>query len=110
MRQILRNLLVNAARYGGPSVEVTVEAGETVFVHVADDGPGLPEDQWESIFAPYHRASEATPLGSLGLGLAISRNLARAMHGDVTYGVRDSASVFTLSIPGAQRAAGVVDR
>jgi signal transduction histidine kinase len=109
VRQILRNLLVNAARYGGPQVDVVVEAGETVFVHVADDGPGLPEDQWESIFAPYHRASEATPLGSLGLGLAISRNLARAMHGDVTYSVQDSASVFTLSIPGAQRAAGATD-
>jgi signal transduction histidine kinase len=99
VRQIVRNLLTNAARYGGPSVSVTVSNGPWATVEVSDDGPGIPPDEWGSIFDPYHRAVKGDSVGSLGLGLTISRELARAMGGNLDYCYEDGRSVFTLTLP-----------
>jgi two-component system, sensor histidine kinase and response regulator len=76
--------------------------GEILLVRVRDTGPGIPEDQLEQIFEPFVqlRAPDSPPTGGTGLGLPISRDLARAMGGDIhvtsTVGV---GSVFTLSLP-----------
>ncbi len=101
LRQILRNLLTNAVRYGGRNVmvEIGTEAGQAT-ITVADDGEGLAESDWERVFLPYqsaHRASGTTQ--SLGLGLAISRRLARMMGGDLTYRHQDGWSRFRLTLP-----------
>ncbi|HHC07984.1 MAG TPA: PAS domain S-box protein, partial [Actinobacteria bacterium] len=100
-RQILRNLLANAYKYGSEPVTITVEAvDEGCAVRVADAGPALPEEEWEAIFDRYYRASDLPGHpGSLGLGLALGRQLARLMSGDLTYRGIDGRSVFTLTLP-----------
>ncbi|MGH8875675.1 MAG: PAS domain S-box protein, partial [Acidimicrobiia bacterium] len=101
LRQILRNLILNAIRYGGPNVRVIVRSrADGAVVEVVDDGPGIPADQWEAIFEPYHRAHNA--LGqpaSVGLGLTVSRKLARLMGGDLAYRSEAQGSVFALTLP-----------
>ena len=101
VRQILGNLLSNAVKYGiSPiTVEVRQENGKAE-VSVRDEGPGLPQWQHEAIFDPYYQASTAeTPAGSVGLGLTVSRNLARMMNGDLVYQVSDGVSNFVLTLP-----------
>ncbi len=99
-RQIMRNLLSNAARYGGSNVSVhAYRDGPVVTVAVHDDGPGVPSDRADSIFEPYTSAHEpGTQPGSVGLGLAVSRTLARLMGGDLIYNGK-SGSAFELTIP-----------
>ncbi len=101
LRQILRNLLSNAQRYGGSTIDVAVgERDDAVIVLVRDDGPGIPLRDREKIFEPYHRAHrfEGQP-ASVGLGLTVSRQLARLMGGDLIYSYEDGLSVFELSLP-----------
>jgi signal transduction histidine kinase len=102
VRQILRNLLANAIRYGGS--EVTVEillSDHMVTVEVADDGPGIPDEDREHLFEPYfHGMGAAGQPASIGLGLTVSRHLARLMGGDLVYRERDRGSIFELTLPG----------
>ncbi len=112
VRQILRNLMVNAERYGGDRVEIRVEADAPfVTLRVCDDGPGVEPSMQQRIFDAYESAHRPeTQPGSLGLGLAISRTLARMMGGDLTYSHVDGWSSFELRLPAAAaqaRPAGV---
>ena len=64
------------------------------------DEAGVPEDDRERIFEPYASAhGVAGHPGSIGLGLAISRKLARLMGGDLTYRYQDGESVFEFTLP-----------
>jgi signal transduction histidine kinase len=102
LRQIVRNLLTNALRYGGDKVRVEIDDGpECVYVRVCDDGPGVPPERWQRIFEPYERETgkDQQP-ASVGLGLAVSRQLARRMGGDLTYR-HTGESVFELALPRA---------
>jgi signal transduction histidine kinase len=88
LRQILLNLLSNAIRHTPPGGRVSVSAealGGRVQVVVEDTGPGIPHDKREEIFEPFVQLdrSLAQPGEGLGLGLAISRDLARGMSGDL---------------------------
>lgn len=81
LRRILGNLLDNAVRYGGESVEVQLICTQDRWrVEVLDRGPGVPEDMREAVFAPFVRLepSRNAATGGSGLGLAIARQLARA--------------------------------
>ncbi len=100
VRQILRNLLVNARRYGTQPIRVVVlDSGDVVSVEVRDRGAPIPEDEREMIFDRYYRARQTPGVtASVGLGLTVSRELARLMGGDLTYR-HDGESVFTLSLP-----------
>lgn len=100
-RQILRNLTTNAARYGGPNVRVTVGlVRNKVTLEVADDGPGVADGQEEIIFEPFQRAHQApTQPASVGLGLAVARQLARVMGGDLVYQRSGGWTRFVLSLP-----------
>lgn len=104
VRQIVRNLLTNALRYGGESVQIRAQSmGEWVELTVEDDGEGIPQELWERIFEPFERAHEVgTQPNSVGLGLSVSRWLARKMCGDLTYEYEGS-SRFTLRLPGGDR-------
>ncbi len=101
IRQILRNLLANAAKYGGPNVRVEVPEGAWATVLVVDDGDGIAVEHRETAFRPYERGDAPHSIGSLGLGLAISRQLAHAMGGDLDYSYEGGESVFTLTLPPA---------
>lgn len=84
LRQILANLVGNAARYAPPeSVRLRLECSPRgARIRVRDDGPGIPEAELERVMRPFYRVetSRSTATGGTGLGLAIARQLARA-HG-----------------------------
>jgi len=105
-RQILRNLLTNAIRYGGEHIEVAIRSeSDTVTVAVIDDGLGVPAADRERIFGAYERAH--TNIGrpdSVGLGLAVSRTLAELMGGSLGYRY-DGRCVFELRLPATDRVA-----
>lgn len=101
VRQIVRNLITNAERYGGPRMWISaLPQGHHVRVAVVDDGDGVPSREAEMIFEPYHRATAGVRQPqSVGLGLAVSRKLARMMGGDLTYRRADELTRFELRLP-----------
>ena len=103
VRQILRNLITNALRYGGPGVHVACSGFEDrVVIAVSDDGTEIAAAARERIFEPYQRAhDEPTQPASVGLGLTVSRRLARLMGGDLTYRRESGRNVFELTLPAA---------
>ena len=82
LRRIVGNLLDNARRYGGEeAIDLELRCGEgEARLSVLDRGPGIPEDQREAVFRPFHRleSSRSRDSGGSGLGLAIARQLADA--------------------------------
>jgi len=87
-------------------VAVHVDAdGDRARVRVVDDGPGIPADRRERIFEPFERAERAGTPGSVGLGLTVSRQLARLQGGELAYHHPGAESVFELVVPavGADR-------
>ncbi len=105
VRQVIRNLLTNALRYGGKSVHVTFgEVGDMAFLDVTDDGAGIPTLQLDKIFEPYGRAATDNVVpGSVGLGLTLSKRLAELMGGTLSY-EPSSGCTFRLSLPSARTA------
>ncbi|MBU1864869.1 MAG: GAF domain-containing protein [Actinobacteria bacterium] len=103
VRQILRNLISNALKYGGDKIRIDLsDDGAIALVRVCDNGPGITEHQLQHIFEPYQRANQDPGLtASLGLGLTISRYLARLMDGDLTYRHQAGESIFELTLPTA---------
>lgn len=88
IRQVLLNLLDNAVRYGPPRQSVTItttSAGDTWTLEVADEGPGIPTDEREKIFAPYYRMERDAggAVGGTGIGLAVVRRLVKEHGGRV---------------------------
>lgn len=100
--QILRNLFDNARKYGGDSVKLDGDAGTDLYtITVADNGPGIPEGDWERIFEHFEQVGkgDARQTEGVGLGLPIARRLARAMGGDVWYEPRfPTGASFRFSI------------
>ncbi|HET9425677.1 MAG TPA: ATP-binding protein [Gemmatimonadaceae bacterium] len=106
--QIVLNLIGNAVKYtpSGGSITVFVECDpDTVSIGVRDTGPGIPAEKQQVIFQPFVQlgaTNEATSSG-VGLGLAISRDLARAMGGDIHVdSVVGKGSTFRLRLPRAR--------
>ncbi len=99
VRQILRNLVSNAVRYGGSSIRVTTDAvGAGIRVTVGDDGDGVPREDEATIFLPYRRSTRSRHAASVGLGLWISRQLADAMGGGLEYQRVDGWTEFVLTL------------
>lgn len=87
VEQVLRNLLANAMKYGGPrsraKIEATEEAGE-VLVRVLDDGPGFPDRETDKLFQLYYRSpAMARKISGSGIGLFVSSRLIDAMGGRI---------------------------
>lgn len=101
VRQILRNLISNALRYGGNRIRISISSDDTTArVQVYDNGPGIPPEQQDRIFESYQRAHDTPGLtASMGLGLTISRRLARLMDGDLTYRRQADESIFEFTLP-----------
>jgi signal transduction histidine kinase len=113
VRQILLNLVTNAIKYAGShGGQIALSFGNTsrdVEIHVVDTGPGIPHEKLNAIFDPFVQLASGLSdrRGGVGLGLAISRDLARGMNGDLT--VESTVGVgsrFTLRLPRAPRPSG----
>jgi signal transduction histidine kinase len=86
IRRVIANLIDNAVRYGRLVEVRIVRAPGLIVVAVDDDGPGIPVDEQEKVFAPFYRLdSSRDPVkGGVGLGLSVARTIAREHGGDVT--------------------------
>jgi len=104
LEQILLNLLSNAVKFTQPGGRVSLRCeavGDRVLAHVADSGPGIPSDRLGVIFEPFVQLDRTfgNPREGAGLGLAISRDLARGMQGDLTVeSTVGEGSRFTVSL------------
>jgi signal transduction histidine kinase len=103
--QIIDNLLANAVRYvpEGPDIEVRIRReGEGVAVDVVDRGPGVPAAFLPRLFERFARAEGQSRDGGSGLGLSLSRSLARGMGGDLRHApTPGGGATFTLWVPAA---------
>lgn len=87
LKRVLGNLIDNALKYGeGVAVECAIATNGQASIRVLDNGPGIPEDQLETVFQPFYRveASRNRDTGGTGLGLAIARQLSLAMNATLT--------------------------
>jgi signal transduction histidine kinase len=106
-RQILLNLLSNAVKFTPRNGRIDVNCEQVdgrVLVRVRDTGIGIADDRVDSVFEPFVQAHRTLtdPTGGVGLGLAISRDLARAMGGDLhVESIVGEGSTFTLDLPSA---------
>jgi PAS domain S-box-containing protein len=112
LQQILLNLLTNAVKFTPPRGVIAVSCetdGNRVRIRVRDSGIGIAPEQLARIFSPFVQLNPAgtrAARSGVGLGLAISRDLARAMGGDVTAESAPGAgSVFTIDLPAVRDAA-----
>jgi signal transduction histidine kinase len=100
LEQMLVNLMGNAARHGAAPIVVGAEAaGPDVRIEVRDHGPGVPEAAEGALFGRF-AAGGAQP-GSVGLGLWIVHEFARAQGGDAWYEPADPGARFVISLPAA---------
>ncbi|WP_069767583.1 cell wall metabolism sensor histidine kinase WalK [Streptomyces sp. LUP30] len=104
IRQVLDNLLTNAAVHtpaGTPvRVEVTVSP-DAARVHVADQGPGIPPDDRDSVFDRFYRVDKARSRdrGGSGLGLSVARSLVQAHGGSLKLSPTAKTTVFSVTLP-----------
>lgn len=101
LRQIIRNLVSNAIKYGGDRIRIGATGdGAMAELVVADDGPGVGEARVEAIFDAYQTSVnvEGQP-ASIGLGLHVSRQLAELMGGRLFYRRRDGWTEFVVRLP-----------
>ena len=109
LQQIVLNLLGNAVKFTEPGGSITLSsefAGQCIEIKVADTGPGIPAEKLDRIFDPFVQAERRLnqPVQGVGLGLAISQDLAQAMGGKITVESEvGEGSTFTLSLPRAPR-------
>jgi signal transduction histidine kinase len=101
VRQLLRNLISNAIRHGGPNVTVLGRPVDGVYLlRVEDDGDGIPPEIEARLFERFvHQGDRPLIVGSVGLGLAITRVLAAGMNGTIVYRRIDDHTVFEVRLP-----------
>ncbi|MBV9098925.1 MAG: HAMP domain-containing histidine kinase, partial [Frankiaceae bacterium] len=103
VERAVSNLLANAIKYSPDEEPVDVVMsvdGDAVLVSVTDRGPGIAKDAQERIFERFERLEETRKQTGTGLGLYITRRLARAMGGDVSVSSEPgSGSTFVLRLP-----------
>ncbi|MGV7090981.1 aerobic respiration two-component sensor histidine kinase ArcB [Siccibacter turicensis] len=105
LRQILWNLISNAVKFtqkGQVTVRVSYEKGAVLRFEVEDSGIGIPQDEQDKIFAMYYQVKDShggKPATGTGIGLAVSRRLAKSMGGDITVSSQPgSGSTFILTV------------
>ncbi len=104
-QQILRSLFANAAKYGRAPIQVEVRTiDQAVVVQVSDHGPGIPPSFVGSLFEPFAQASagDRRTATGLGIGLPVTRTLARRNGGDVVLTSSSGPTTFEVTLPLAQ--------
>ena len=102
IRQVLRNLLSNAAKYSPAGSTVSVAAmavGDELEVRVADEGPGIAAEQRDRVFELFYRGSTAARIAGSGVGLYVARTLMEAMGGSVGIAPSERGAEFVLRLP-----------
>ena len=102
IRQVLRNLLANAAKFGPPTGTITITGqahDDDVELCVKDDGPGITVDQRERVFDLFYRGTTAARIAGSGIGLYVARLLMEAMQGSISALPCDRGAVFRLRLP-----------
>ncbi|MEP6689538.1 MAG: ATP-binding protein [Gemmatimonadaceae bacterium] len=110
LQQILLNLLSNALKFTPTGGRVTIDCvvrngvDDRIFLRVSDTGRGIARQELEAIFAPFApRVPPQAPVEGVGVGLAISRGLARGMGGDLrARSVEGHGSTLTVTLPRAR--------
>ncbi len=105
LQQLLRNLVVNAVKYGQPGspVYVTLHGSDSdVLVKVTNCGKVIAPEAIHQIFEPLKRSSDSGMPSNLGLGLFIVKQIAAAHDGDVQVVSRDGETTFTVTLPRRQ--------
>jgi signal transduction histidine kinase len=94
-RRALVNLVENAVKYGRRARVDLVGNAVLAVITVDDDGPGIPEQEHENVFAPFYRleGSRNRGTGGVGLGLSVARTIAREHGGDITLVNRDGGGL-----------------
>ncbi len=102
IRRALRNLIGNAIKHGGNAAVSAVQTNNQVCIYIDDDGPGIPAEDIDTMYAAFVRAetSRNRATGGSGLGLTIARAIARSHGGDITLANRTSGGLrATIILP-----------
>jgi signal transduction histidine kinase len=102
LKRALRNLIENAVTYGQRARVTLAGADQEVSIAIEDDGPGIPEADFERVFAPFVRLEESRSqeTGGIGLGMAIARSIVRGHGGDITLANRPEGGLrVTIHLP-----------
>lgn len=102
LRRAVGNLVENAIKFAGAAQVAVSTDSDLAVVTVSDTGPGLPADELEAVFEPFHRGEKSRnrQTGGAGLGLAVARGVARAHGGDVVLSNREGGGlVARLTLP-----------
>ena len=103
MKQVLLNLLENAAKYSAPDHEIKVELkleGANLLISVIDQGVGIPKEDLEKVFNRFYRASNAVDQQGSGLGLSVVKLLVDAMDGEIfVVSEVGAGTTFVLAFP-----------
>lgn len=95
LRRCLENLLANAISYGKQAEVIVEDTDRELVIRIADQGPGIPEQQINDVFVPFHRLEDSRnrETGGTGLGLSIARGIARTHGGELTLHNRDKGGL-----------------
>ena len=107
LKRALRNLIENAVAYGRRARVALAAGDEALRVTIEDDGPGIPEADFERVFQPFVRLEESRSLetGGIGLGMAIARSIVRGHGGEIELANREDGGLrVTVLLPLAGRA------
>jgi signal transduction histidine kinase len=102
VKRALRNLIENAVIYGERARVTLARADQELSIAIEDDGPGIPEADFERVFAPFVRLEESRSqeTGGIGLGMAIARSIVRGHGGDITLANRPEGGLrVTIDLP-----------
>jgi signal transduction histidine kinase len=105
LKRLAANLVDNAVKFGGRARVGLSSADGFAILTVDDDGPGLPPEELERVFEPFHRAdaSRSSAVGGFGLGLSAARTIARAHGGEVTLANRVEGGLrATVRLPAGE--------
>jgi signal transduction histidine kinase len=106
LKRAIRNLVENAVAYGKRARVALERRAEEFAVVIDDDGPGIPEADFERVFGPFVRLEESRSqeTGGIGLGMAIARSIVRGHGGDITLANREGGGLrAVIHLPRADR-------
>lgn len=100
MSRALTNLIDNAVKYGGGAHVQLKDTGQFLMITVEDNGPGIPADQIDEVFAPFYRVEQSRnqETGGIGLGLSVAQTVVQAHGGEITLANRREGELGGLRV------------